>query len=244
MKNEIIKVLLVEDEASLAMIIQQTLKNVGFDITIAPDGEEGLRMIPHVQPDVVVADIMMPKMDGMEMVRRLRENDRNTPVLFLTARSAVSDVVEGFELGADDYLRKPFSMLELIVRLRALVNRSSNRLVKDNTQHTDEIPQNNIVHIGSYTLNPVTQMLSHYLNTEELSHRESELLMMLAINVNKVVSAKDILLNLWGDDNIYNGKSLQVFVSRLRHRLTSDPNVKIVNVRGIGYKLITNSRKT
>ena len=241
MKNETIKILLVEDEASLAKIIQQTLKNLGFDITIASDGEEGLKLLPQVQPDVVVADIMMPKMDGMEMVRRLRKTDRNTPILFLTARSAVSDVVEGFELGADDYLRKPFSMLELIVRVRALVNRSSNRTAKNVTPHTDEMQKANLVQIGNYTLNPVTQMLSHYQKTVELPHRESELLMMLASNANKVVSAKEILLSLWGDDNIYNGKSLQVFISRLRHRLSHDPNVKIVNVRGIGYKLITTS---
>ena len=239
MKDETIKVLLVEDEASLSMIIQQTLKNLGFDITIAPDGEEGLRLLPHVQPDVIVADIMMPNMDGMEMVRRLRKTDRKTPVLFLTARSSVSDVVEGFELGADDYLRKPFSMLELIVRIRALVKRSSNRSPKDQVPRTDEMLKSDLVRIGSYTLNPVTQILSHFLKTEELSHRESELLMMLAINANQVVSAKDILLNLWGDDNIYNGKSLQVFISRLRHRLAYDPDVKIANVRGIGYKLIT-----
>ena len=241
MNENNIKVLLVEDEASLAMIIQQTLQSLGFDIVIATDGEQGLRLMPEFRPHVVVADIMMPKMDGMEMVRILRRTDRNTPVLFLTARSAVSDVVEGFELGADDYLRKPFSMLELVVRIRALANRADLRQPGKEEANLNRPLSSNLIRIGRYTLNPVTQMLSLYAQSEELSHRESELLLMLAQNANQVVNAKNILLQLWGDDSIYNGKSLQVFITRLRHRLSSDPDIKIVNVRGIGYKLAINT---
>lgn len=227
-----IKVLLVEDEASLALIIQQTLATQGFEVVTAYDGEEGLRIMPTVCPDVLVADVMMPRMDGFEMVKRLRKSGCTTPVLFLTARSAIKDVVEGFELGGDDYLKKPFSMLELIVRVRALAQRAS--ASRPQSVSSGET----VFQIGQYTLNTVNQTLSHFGLAEELSNRESELLRMLATEKYQVVSTHDILMQLWGDDSLYNGRSLQVFITKLRHKLEKDPTIKITNVRGIGYKLI------
>jgi len=228
-----IKVLLVEDEATLAMIIRETLELEGFDIATAGDGEEGLARMSEFQPNVLVADIMMPQMDGFEMVRRIRQHNRHTPVLFLTARSSVEDVVEGFELGADDYLKKPFSMKELVVRIRALALRAS-------MQAPAPIPPTpqTLITVGQYTLNPVTQQLLRYGKAEELSNRESEILRMLATRRNEVVTSKEILLELWGDDSLYNARSLQVFITKLRHRLEHDGNVRIINVRGIGYKMI------
>lgn len=226
-----IKILLVEDEETLAMIIQDTLSQEGLDVCIANDGLEGLNMVAQMIPDVIVADIMMPKMDGFEMVRRIRRLNIKTPVLFLTARSAVKDVVEGFEIGGDDYLRKPFSMLELIVRIRSLVQRYGNI----------SIPASDCskIRIGLYTLNTVSQILSYCDEEgEELSHRESELLKYLAEHSNKVVNTTDILINFWGDDSPYNARSLQVFITKLRHKLSKDEGIKILNVRGIGYKLI------
>lgn len=226
-----IKVLLVEDEATLAMIIQETLSSEGFDVTIAHDGVKGLEMLQHKKPDILVVDIMMPQMDGFEMVRRIRKTDSRTPVLFLTARSAVSDVVEGFEIGGNDYLRKPFSMLELIVRIKSLVHHITGaRPLTDNSENT--------VRIGRYRLNTVSQTLTFADTTEQLSHRESEVLRLLAANKNEVVSSKDILLSLWGDDSPYNAKSLHVFITKLRHKLTRDESIKIINVRSIGYKMI------
>jgi DNA-binding response OmpR family regulator len=226
-----IKVLLVEDEETLAMIIQDTLSQEGFEVCIANDGLEGLSMIAQLSPDVIVADIMMPKMDGFEMVRRVRRSNIKTPVLFLTARSAVRDVVEGFEIGGDDYLRKPFSMLELIVRIRSLVQRFGN--VSAPASDCSKIK------IGLYTLNTVSQVLSYCDDDgEELSHRESELLKYLAEHCNKVVKTTDILIMFWGDDSPYNARSLQVFITKLRHKLSKDEEIKILNVRGIGYKLI------
>lgn len=227
-----ISVLLVEDEQTLAMIIKDTLEGQGFLIHTAADGEEGLRLFFEIHPDVVVADIMMPRMDGFEMVRRIRQSDRRTPVLFLTARSAVNDVVEGFELGANDYLKKPFGMQELIIRIKALMGRAC-------TYTTAEVEAPSLYPIGSYQLDIRRQLLLHEGSQQELSHRETEILRRLCQNRNCVVNMRDILLDLWGDDSFFNQRSLHVFITKLRHKLAKDENIRIINVRGIGYKLIT-----
>ena len=228
--EELIHVLLVEDEQTLAMIIKDTLEGQGFRIRLAKDGEEGLQCFFHEKPDVLVADVMMPRMDGFEMVRRIRRSDAVTPVLFLTARSAVNDVVEGFELGANDYLKKPFGMQELIVRIKALAGRVLSPTQPPRAQALFEI--------GDYVFTPRTQQLLHQGTTAELSHRESEILHRLCERRDQVVEMRDILLELWGDDSFFNQRSLHVFITKLRHKLNRDKRVRIVNVRGIGYKLI------
>ena len=224
---EKIHVLLVEDEKTLSMIIKDTLEEQGFLISIAFNGEEGLRTFYTQKPDVVVADVMMPRMDGFEMVRRIRQTDRKTPVLFLTARSGINDVVEGFELGANDYLKKPFSMQELIIRIKALLHKAF--VNKE---------QANLFEIGNYLFNAVSQQLSYAGTSQELSHRESEILRRLCEHRNEVVNTQSILLELWGDDSFFNSRSLHVFITKLRHKLSKDERIRIVNVRGIGYKLI------
>ncbi|CCZ48295.1 uncharacterized protein BN750_00265 [Bacteroides sp. CAG:661] len=229
---EKIKVLLVEDEQTLAMIIKDTLEGQGFLIHTAADGEEGLRLFFDLHPDVLVADVMMPRMDGFEMVRRIRQTDRRTPVLFLTARSAVNDVVEGFELGANDYLKKPFGMQELIVRIKALMGRACT--------YTPPAESEQILYeIGRYQLDTRRQLLLHEGTEQELSHREAGILRLLCQNRNCVVNMRDILLDLWGDDSFFNQRSLHVFITKLRHKLAKDDHIRIINVRGIGYKLIT-----
>lgn len=237
-----INVLLVEDEQTLAMIIKDTLEEEGFSIHTAADGEEGLRRCFELRPDVVVADVMMPRMDGFEMVRRLRQTDRSTPVLFLTARSAVGDVVEGFGLGANDYLKKPFGMQELIVRIKALVGRAAT--YREEEKRADEAEQHVL---GDYLFNPVTQQLTftggdaltpQEVSSVELSHREAEILHRLCLNRSQVVNTRDLLLQLWGDDSFFNQRSLHVFITKLRHKLAKDARIRIVNVRGIGYKLV------
>ena len=230
---EKIKVLLVEDEQTLAMIIKDTLEGQGFLIQTAADGEEGLRLFFDLRPDVLVADVMMPRMDGFEMVRRIRQTDRRTPVLFLTARSAVNDVVEGFELGANDYLKKPFGMQELIVRIKALMGRACTYTQPAENEQT-------FYEIGRYQLDTRRQLLLHESLKQELSHREAEILRRLCQNRNCVVSMRDILLDLWGDDSFFNQRSLHVFITKLRHKLSRDERIRIVNVRSIGYKLIIN----
>ena len=223
-----IKLLLVEDERTLAMIIKDTLDEEGFSVTHATDGVKGLKVFFDNKPDILVVDVMMPHMDGFEMVGKIRQADKATPVLFLTARSAIKDVVTGFELGANDYLKKPFNMQELIVRVKALVNRAF-------VEKQKETP---LFKIGNYTFDSITQKLRYAGTEEELSHRESELLKRLCIKQNDVVETQNILLDLWGDDSFFNVRSLHVFITKLRHKLSKDDRIKIINVRGIGYKLI------
>ncbi len=232
---EKIKVLLVEDEQSLAMIMKDTMEPTGMSVTLAADGEEGLRAFFADKPDVLVTDVMMLRMDGFEMVRRIREQDKLTPVLFLTARSSVNDVVNGFKMGGDDYLKKPFSLQEFMARVSRLAERQQLYRQSSSSEPEDD---DHWTGIGTYRLNSVTQQLAWQEHVEELSHREAELLRMLAEHVNDVVESHDILLALWGDDTLFNGRSLQVFITKLRHRLEHDPQLRIVNVRGIGYKLI------
>ncbi|SHE42473.1 response regulator transcription factor [Dysgonomonas macrotermitis] len=229
MKNEKIKVLLVEDELTLSMIIKDTLDEEGFDVIQAEDGNKGLKLFFENKPDILVADVMMPHMDGFEMVEKIRKADKTTPILFLTARSAIKDVVSGFELGASDYLKKPFNMQELIIRIKSLVNRAY--------VERQEKPKERF-EIGTYTFDPITQKLICAGTEQELSHRESEILKRLCINRNEVVNTQNILLELWGDDSFFNTKSLHVFITKLRHKLSEDAHIRIVNVRGIGYKLV------
>lgn len=232
MSNNKITVLLVEDELTLAMIIKDTLEESGFTIHTAADGEEGLRLFFELHPDVLVADVMMPKLDGFEMVRRIRQTDKQIPVLFLTARSAINDVVAGFELGANDYLKKPFGMQELIIRIKALMGKAFAFTEEKTATHFE---------IGSYLFDPVAQTLLHGGMRQELSYRESEILKRLCESCNQVVHTQDILLELWGDDSFFNSRSLHVFITKLRHKLLQDEGIRIVNVRGIGYKLIVNA---
>lgn len=241
-----IKVLLVEDEQSLAMILSDTLEAQGFEMRTAGDGEQGLRIFEEQKPDILVADVMMPRMDGFEMVRRIRKMDKHTPVLFLTARSAVNDVVAGFELGGNDYLKKPFGIQELIIRIKSLchcafegdetnVSATGQQNIQKGRQDTK---QDGWVNIGEYRFNATQQILQLGGKNMELSHREAEILRFLVDNQNKVVETNTILLELWGEDSFFNTRSLHVFITKLRHKLSDDEHIRIVNVRGIGYKLI------
>lgn len=222
-----INVLLVEDEATLAMIIKDTLDGPEFDIQIAEDGREGLRLFREKTPDIIVTDVMMPTMDGFSMVKEIRKTNPSIPILFLSARSAAADVVEGFETGGNDYLKKPFGMAELIIRIKALLHKVEYRK-----------PESNLFEIGGYTFDSLTQTLSFQGEKEALSNRESEILKRLCENRDQVMPMKDILLDLWGDDSFFNIRSLHVFITKLRHKLSRDPSIRILNVRGIGYKLI------
>lgn len=222
-----IKVLLVEDEPTLAMIIKDTLDGDEFDIVLAANGEEGLALYREIQPDIIVTDIMMPKIDGFTLIRHIRKTDSRIPVLFLSARSAAKDVVEGFELGGNDYLKKPFGMAELIVRIKALLNKITVRKEETST-----------FSLGKYTFDSITQTLLYCGEKQLLSNRESEILKRLCEYKDQVLPMKEVLLDLWGDDSFFNARSLHVFITKLRHKLSKDDTIKILNVRGIGYKLI------
>lgn len=166
---------------------------------------------------------MMPNMDGFELVNKIRQSDKKIPILMLTARSATKDVVNGFEMGANDYLKKPFNMQELIVRIKSLVGR---------IQIEKEERDNSIFILGRYTFNALVQTLQYENDkySEILSHRESEILRYLCLNLNNIVETKTLLINLWGDDSFFNTKSLHVFITKLRHKLSKDDRIKIINV--------------
>lgn len=225
-----IHVLLAEDEIALAKIIKDSLESrKELQITIATNGNEALELYHKLKPDILVLDVMMPQMDGFTVAKMIRQTDNRTPILFLTARSLVDDLVTGFHLGGNDYLKKPFDMEELIVRILALLNRP---IDIQEEKHPD------IFTIGQYTFNYPHQTLQISDQTETLSHRESEILRMLCQHANDVMHRKPVLLELWGDDSFFNARSMDVFITKLRKKLKADPSVQIVNIRGIGYKLI------
>ncbi len=214
-------ILLVEDEVSLAMIVKDALEEEGYEVAIARDGLEGLEQYFREHPALIIADVMMPEVDGFEMVRRIRRMDKEVPVLFLSARSSVDDIVFGFGLGANDYLRKPFSLRELIARVKALTVKSQSE------------PVAVIYHeLGLYTFYPSTQTLQIGGEEIELSFRESELLRLLCESGTLPVDTKDILLQLWGNDSFYNTRSLHVFITKLRHKLEKDPPYQNIECTG------------
>lgn len=224
--EERIKLLLVEDEQMLAEILSDTLADHHFEVRRASDGVEALACARAERFDVIVTDVMMPRMDGFTLVKRLRSEGHSAPILFLTARSATEDVVKGFEMGGNDFLRKPFAIDELIVRVRALAGRS-----------VAARPIEEVMHIGYYTFNSRTNQLTINGKSVVLSAREGAVLARLAARPNQTVEAAGLLRELWGDDNFFNLRSLNVYISRLRRRLAEDPAVEIISIRSVGYRL-------
>ena len=220
------KILYVEDEAGLARIMSITLKQY-YDVTVASDGLIALEHFKSEHFDICITDIMLPKMDGYTLVQKIREINTLVPVIFLTARTLTDDVVKGFAMGGNDYLKKPFHIEELIARINELVKRSS---AGKNVSHTYEI--------GSYKFNYHKMQLSHENETFVLTPRENEILKRFAEKKNEVVDTQQLLLELWGDDSFYNARSLNVFMAKIRKYFTKDSNISIVNIRAVGYKMI------
>lgn len=222
-------ILIVEDEATLGRVLCDTLRSQGYDVVLTTNGEDGLNAFKSNHTDLIIADIMMPKMDGLTMVETLRKIDNSVEVLFLSARSGAEDVVEGFRRGGNDYLRKPFSLDELHARVAALLAR--------HPQSSDS----SILNIGKYRLDSKQWTLTFNGATRRITARESAILAMLARHSGDVVAFSELLNEIWGDDSYYNLRSLNVFVSHLRNYLNSDPNIEIQSIRGIGYRLIVKS---
>ncbi|MBO9613518.1 MAG: response regulator transcription factor [Dyadobacter sp.] len=220
-------VLFIEDEPALGMIVKDSLVYRGFHVLYAANGTEGLEQYRQHRPDIVVADIMMPDMDGFTMAEQIRRDDPHTPIMFLTARSQTSDVVRGFELGGNDYLKKPFSLDELVARINALLRTGASRTNANGT-----------LNIGRYIFDPAKQKLAVDDREVTLSHREAELLRRLYQQRNEVLGRSEVLTELWGDDSFFNGRSLDVFITKLRRHLREDPKIQIINIRGRGYKLV------
>lgn len=220
------KILLVEDDSTLSFIVQDALTREGFDVVCASNGESGLKMHKETNPDIIVADVMMPKMDGFEMVRIIRLTSPAVPVLFLTARTALEDVVKGFELGANDYIRKPFQILELVVRIKALLKRNRQGVTEDTN-----------LAIGDCSLDFASQRLAICSETIELTHTEAVIIDELFRHPNEVVEAKTLMYRIWQNDDYNNLNRLHGFIYKLRKYLSKSTSLELLNIRGIGYKL-------
>lgn len=223
---EPITILLAEDEPSLGLIIKESLETRDFKILLCKNGMEALDVFQNEKPQLLVLDVMMPMKDGFTLAKEIRAMDQNIPIIFLTAKSQTQDVVEGFSIGGNDYLKKPFSMEELIARIHNLLRRTSQKIAGPTP-------------IGDYLFDFTRQTLQY--NNEEkvqLTHREAHLLQLLVQNSNTLVERSEILKQLWGTDDFFNGRSMDVFITKLRKKLQKDPSIEIINVRGYGYKLV------
>ena len=224
--DSLTKILLAEDEPALGQIVKESLETKGFQVLFCKDGADALEVYYKEKPQLLVLDVMMPKKDGFSLAREIRMQDEHIPIIFLTAKSQTQDVVEGFTLGGNDYLKKPFSMEELIVRIKNLLHQINN----------DEAEE---VKIGEYNFMFKRQTLQYKIEDPiKLTHRETHLLYHLNNNKNKVLDRSIILKKLWGDDDFFNARSMDVFITKLRKKLKKDENIQIINVRGYGYKLV------
>lgn len=222
------KILYVEDEIFLAKIVSETLQSRGFDVILESDGAKVLSKFESVKPDICILDVMLPNKDGFAVADEIREKDTFVPIIFLTAKSDVSDVVNGFKTGGNDYIRKPFSMEELIVRIENVLKK------KQESQETiaEEVT------LGHYNFNTKRQVLSINGEDKKLSYRESELLKLLYENRDKIVERREILILLWGSDSFFNSRNLDVYITKLRNYLKGDPALEILTIKGIGYRFI------
>ena len=221
-----IKLLLAEDEAALGQIIKESLETRDFEVHLCDNGEKAFEKYQSENPEILVLDVMMPKKDGFTLAKEVRAMDDTIPIIFLTAKSQTADVVEGFSIGGNDYLKKPFSMEELIVRIHNLINRAK-------VQKTSKV-----LTVGNYTFDFPKQQLQHLDEASiQLTHREAHLLFHLIKNKNQVLDRSLILNKLWGTDDFFSARSMDVFITKLRKKLNKDETIQIINVRGFGYKL-------
>lgn len=224
------KVLYVEDEPFLGKIVQESLESRQFDVRWVTDGAEVLAVFEQFQPDVCVLDVMLPHRDGFSLGKEIRALAPQMPIIFLTAKSQTEDVLQGFESGGNDYLRKPFSQEELIVRIKNLVNLTSGASLPGNNEG---------IRLGRFLFQPERQQLQ--LDDQPprlLSHRETQLLEMLSARPNAIVERRDILKKIWGHDSIFNSRNLDVYVNRLRELLKDDAGVQILTLKGVGYRVV------
>ena len=223
-----IPILLIEDQVELCEILKDTLALYGFDVTYAHNGDEGYNKFISLDPAIVIIDIMMPGSDGFSAVKKIRKDNKEVPIIMLTAKPMTEDLVKAFDLGCNDFIRKPFVMEELIARIKSFAKVSGNT-----ARDTHEMYR-----LGSFTLNASTHELANDLNQFKLSYKEVELLKRLCEAKSTVVDRQLLLEELWGSDNVFNSKTMNVYINRLRNYLGSDKSVEILTIRGFGYKLI------
>jgi two-component system OmpR family response regulator len=225
-----LRILLCEDDPSLGRLLSDYLKTKGFEVTWAHDGVEGLKAFHRETFDFVVLDVMMPRKDGFQVAEEIRLESRSIPILFLTARSTKDDTLEGFKVGADDYMTKPFSMEELVLRIQAIMRRSA--------ALPDEGDEVTAFTIGLYAYDYNTQSLQLNGASHRLTTKENELLYMLCKHKNALLERSHALRNIWGDANYFNGRSMDVYIAKLRKHLRGDDRIEILNVHGKGFKLV------
>ena len=222
------KILLCEDDENLGMLLREYLNAKGFDTTLCADGEAGYQAFIDNKFDLCVFDVMMPRKDGFTLAKEVKQVNKDMPIIFLTARNMKEDVYLGFELGADDYLTKPFSMEELTYRIEAVMRRSMKLKNKERTSYT----------LGSFVFDTQNQTLTREDNVIKLTTKECELLSLLCVNFGEILQRDYALKTIWVDDNYFNARSMDVYITKLRKHLKDDPTVEIINVHGKGYKLV------
>jgi DNA-binding response OmpR family regulator len=224
-----IKVLYVEDEGYLGKIVKESLESRGFEVRMEEDGAKVLAAFSQMQPDVCLLDVMLPNKDGFEIAEEIRGLDEKVPILFVTAKSRTEDVVKGFTLGGNDYIRKPFSMEELIVRIHNTCRNKGN----------DPVSSAEAVTIGKFQFQLKKQVLTAGGEERKLSYRENELLKFLYENRDAIIDRRDILNLLWGNDSFFNSRNLDVYITKLRGYLKEDESLEILTIKGVGYRFIT-----
>ena len=223
------KVLLVEDDHNLGIILKEYLDAKGYEATLCRDGEAGWATYQTSVFEFCIFDVMLPKLDGFSLAEKVREANKQIPIIFLTAKSLKEDTIHGLKIGADDYITKPFRMEELLLRMQAILRR---------TLPTATEQQPNILQVGKYIFHTDSQKLSIEGNEHKLTSKEADLLKMLVQYKNQILDRTIALKQIWGDDSYYNARSMDVYITKLRHHLKQDDKLQIINVHGQGFKLI------
>lgn len=223
------KILLIEDDFNLGIVVQDFLSLEGYTVHLCRDGKEGLQKFNKNDYDVCLLDVMLPEKDGYEIAEDIRKIDKEIPIIFLTAKSNPEDKVKGFKYGGDDYITKPFNREEFLLRIKAILRRANNEIEEDENE--------GIIDICTYQLDFRNLKLAHKEEEKKLTKRETAILKLLSENRNKVIERSLVLNLIWGDDNYFNGRSLDVFITKLRKYLKHDENIQINNIHGVGFKL-------
>ncbi len=231
MEETKVNVLLAEDDENLGSLLKEYLNAKAYNTILTKDGLEALETFKNKSFDICIIDIMMPKMDGFTLAKKIREKNATIPFIFLTAKTLKEDILEGFSIGADDYITKPFSMEELLYRLKAILRRTS--------ENEEGEKEQTVFQVGKFTFDSNKQMLFNGDKEQSLTTKESELLRLLCVNQNQMLERNYALRTIWGDDSYFNARSMDVYITKLRKYLKDDHSIQILNVHGKGYKLIT-----
>lgn len=226
--EETIKILLCEDDENLGMLLREYLQAKSYSTVLCPDGEQGFKEFTKNKYDIAVLDVMMPKKDGFTLAQDIRQANADLPIIFLTAKTLKEDILEGFKIGADDYITKPFSMEELVFRVEAILRRVRGKKTKEST----------LYHIGKFVFDTQKQLLTIGDQQTKLTTKENELLALLCSHANEILQRDFALKTIWIDDNYFNARSMDVYITKLRKHLKDDDQIEIINIHGKGYKLI------